>query len=102
LNSPCFTHAYLRLRLSFTTTDTDLGIGGSIVAGQAPSGEYHAPTASSVRIAMPSLPDQMAFYIDGEAQKGRREADAMFIELAEGSHHWELTDKLPVPLRRVS
>jgi hypothetical protein len=84
--------------LSFTTTDTDLGIGGSIVAGQAPSGEYHAPKASSVRVSMSSLPDQMAFYIDGEAQKGRREADAMFIELAEGSHHWELTDTLPVPV----
>jgi hypothetical protein len=84
--------------LSFTTTDTDLGIGGSIVAGHAPAGEYYAPKASSVRIAMPALPDQMAFYVDGEAQKGRREADAMFIELAEGSHRWELTDKLPIPI----
>jgi hypothetical protein len=84
--------------LSFTTVDMDLGIGGSIVAGQPPSGNYHAPKASSVRVSMPLLSDQMVFYVDGEAQKGRREGDVMFIELTEGSHHWELTDKLPVPV----
>ena len=84
--------------LSFTTADTDLGIGGSIFAGQMPSGEYFAPKASSVRISMPSLPPRMAFYVDGESQKGRLEADTLFIDLPEGSHHWELTDKLPVPI----
>ncbi|MGA2852481.1 MAG: hypothetical protein ABSE46_26040, partial [Terracidiphilus sp.] len=84
--------------LSLTTGDTDLGIGGAIVIGQAPRGEYYAPKASSVRIAMPSWPAQTAFYVDGEAQNARREADQMVIDLADGSHHWELTDKLPVPM----
>jgi len=84
--------------LSFTTADSDLGIGGSLADGQAPCGEYYAPRASSVRIAMPSWPDPMAFYVDGEVQKAKREADQMVIDLEEGSHHWELTDKLPVPM----
>jgi hypothetical protein len=84
--------------LSLTTSDTDLGIGGSFVSGDMPRGEYSAPKASSVRIAMSSLPDQMALYVDGEVQKGRREPNAMVVDLAEGSHRWELTDKLPVPV----
>lgn len=84
--------------ISFTTADTELGIGGYLAAGTMPSGEYYAPKATSVRIAMPSWPDQMVFYVDGEAQRGRREADAAIVDLAEGNHHWEMTDKLPVPI----
>jgi hypothetical protein len=84
--------------LSFTTADPDLGLSGTIVAREAPRGEYYAPKASSVRIATPSWPDQIAFYVDGEVQEPKRDANQMVIDLAEGSHHWELTDKLPVPM----
>jgi hypothetical protein len=84
--------------LTFTTADTDLGIGGSVVAGQASSGEYYAPKPSSVRISIASIPAEMTFYVDGTARAAQRESGALVIELEEGRHHWELTDKLPVPL----
>ncbi len=81
-----------------TTKDTDLGIGGSVVAGQAPRGEYFAPKPSSVKISMPSLTEQIKFYIDGAAQQGKLESGVLTLELKEGRHHWELTDRLPVPV----
>jgi hypothetical protein len=84
--------------ITFSVEDTDLGVGGSIVAGQAPSGEYHAPRPSSVRIAMASLSDKTTFYVDGEARTARRESGTLVIDLLAGSHHWELTDTLPVPI----
>jgi hypothetical protein len=82
----------------FSTSDTDLGIGGSIVAGQAPSGAYCAPQASSVTIAMPSLTDKTLFYVDGEARAVRHEHGSLAVELPAGIHRWELTDALPVPV----
>jgi len=84
--------------VSFTTTDIDLGFGGFIVPGQQLSGEYYAPGPSSVRIAMSTLSDKDVFYVDGAARTAKRESGALMIELEEGTHHWELTDKLPVPL----
>jgi hypothetical protein len=83
--------------ISFSTTDTDLGIGGSVASGQAPSGEYFAPNPCSVKIAMSSLSDKMMFYVDGEPRMGTREPGALILNLDAGRHHWELTDRLPVP-----
>jgi hypothetical protein len=84
--------------LTFTTEDTDLGIGGSIVEGRAPSGEFFAPKASSARITAPFLSEKTIFYIDGAAANGRREPGALLLDLTQGRHHWELTDALPVPI----
>ncbi len=82
----------------FSTQNTDLGIGGTIVPGVAASGEYYAPRPSPVRVALTALTDKTVFYIDGQATRGRREAGALVIDLGEGRHHWELTDGLPVPI----
>lgn len=84
--------------ITFNTEDLDLGIGGSIIAGQAPSGEYHAPRPSLVRIEMASISDKTTFHIDGESRAGRHESGTLVIDLPAGSHHWELTDKFPVPI----
>jgi hypothetical protein len=81
-----------------STDDTDLGVGGKIVAGQPPQGEYFAPKPSSVRISAPGLGGKNAFYIDGVAQSAKPEGDDFVIELAAGPHHWELTDQLPMPV----
>ena len=81
-----------------TTESTDLGIGGSITAGQQPIGKYYAPTRSTIRVTTPRLAGNYAFYIDGALKALTREADAMVIELPEGTHHWQLTDRLPVPI----
>jgi hypothetical protein len=78
----------------FSTEDTDLGIGGSIAPGVAARGVYYAPKASSIRVAGSAL----TFYIDGEAATGRAESGAILIDLAQGRHHWELTDGLPIPI----
>jgi hypothetical protein len=80
------------------TEDTDLGIGGKIVAGQPPHGEYFAPKPSSVRISAPDPGGKTVFYIDGAALTAKREGDAFVIDLAAGHHHWELTDQLPMPI----
>jgi len=84
--------------IAFSTADTDLGIAGSIVAGQSARGEYFATKAASVNITVASLSDTAVFYVDGEALTGRREANALILDLKEGNHHWELTDSLPVPI----
>jgi hypothetical protein len=84
--------------ITFITTDTEFGIGGFIVSGQAPSGQYYALTPTSMKIAMPSLSEKMMVYVDGEAREARRESDAIILDLEEGLHHWELTEKLPVPV----
>jgi len=84
-----------------STNDTDLGIGGKLVAGQPPQGEYFAPKSCSVRISAPDLGGKTAFYVDGATQSTRREVDAFILDLAAGQHHWELTDQAPVPIAPV-
>ncbi|MDR3698175.1 MAG: hypothetical protein P4L56_00990 [Candidatus Sulfopaludibacter sp.] len=81
-----------------STQDTELGIGGAIVPGQAPRGVYYAPKPSPVRVAGQALTGETVFYIDGQARTARREAGALVIDLDQGRHHWELTDRLPVPI----
>ena len=83
---------------TLSADDTDLGIGGRLVAGQPPQGEYFAPKPSSVRISAPDLGSKNVFYIDGAAQSAKREQDAIVINLAAGHHYWELTDQLPMPI----
>jgi hypothetical protein len=82
----------------FSTDDSELGIGGSIVTGQPPRGEYYAPKPSSVKIVSALINDQSVFYIDGHARTVRRESGAMVVDLEAGQHHWELTGALPVPV----
>jgi hypothetical protein len=84
--------------ITFSTADTDLGIGGSVASGQSPRGEYFALRSTSVRIVATSLSDATVLYVDGEALTGGREPNALVVDLKEGNHHWELTDKLPVPV----
>ncbi|HWC98893.1 MAG TPA: hypothetical protein VG456_19165 [Candidatus Sulfopaludibacter sp.] len=80
--------------IEFQTRDTELGIGGSVVPGKAPCGEFYAPKPSSVSI----LSATSVFYVDGEARTGRRESGALWFDLEQGRHHWELTERLPVPI----
>lgn len=87
--------------ITFSADDSDLGIGGTIVAGQPPRGKYFAPKRTSLRIAAPALTEKTAFYIDGAAQSARRDQDALVIDLEAGHHQWELTDQLPVPIAPV-
>jgi hypothetical protein len=86
---------------TFSTEDTDLGMGGKIMAGQPAQGDYFAPKPCSVRISAPSLDGKSIFYIDGAAQNARREQHTIVIDLAAGHHRWELTDQLPVPIAPV-
>lgn len=80
-----------------TTTDTDLGIGGTVAPGQAPCGDYHAPNAASISITLPAA-EHAVFYIDGEAQTVTRKDSALVVELKAGRHRWELSDQLSVPM----
>lgn len=87
---------------TFSTTDTDLGIGATLLSGQPPRGEYVAPTASTVTITLPSSAG-MHFYIDGEAIGGEPQpaspsSAVLVVNLKAGRHRWELTDALPVPV----
>lgn len=84
--------------ITVSTEDADLGIGGSIVAGQSPCGEYYASQASSVTITLPSLSEKSVLYVNGEARTAQRVSGALVVELPAGSHHWEVTDELPVPV----
>lgn len=83
---------------SISTTDTDLGISGSLTADCAPQGEYYAVKLASIKITASSIPANSVFYIDGEAQTAQQQESSLRIELKPGRHHWELTDKPPVPI----
>ena len=84
--------------ISFSTDDTDLGIAGSFIEGQPPSGEFFATQDTIIRIHFPTLSGNTGFYIDGEMQSARRDEATLMIALMPGCHHWELTDRLPVPI----
>jgi hypothetical protein len=84
--------------VSFSTTDTDLGIGGSIVADKPASGDYFAPQPATIKITASFLSAKTIFYIDGSASTARRESGALVLDLEPGQHHWELTDTLPVSI----
>ena len=83
--------------MTLSTTDTELGISGSVVEGKALSGEFFAPKATSIRITTPKLTDKMQFYSDGAVATSKRQAGALVVYLTPGRHHWELTETLPVP-----
>ena len=84
--------------LTLVTEDTDLGFSARIADRSPLSGQYFAPKASRVRLILPGLKERAVFYIDGSPCTSRRESGALWIELAAGSHHWELTEALPVPM----
>jgi hypothetical protein len=81
-----------------TTEDSDLGIGGAVVAGQPLRGAYYAPRPGSVTITMPSAAEKITFYIDGEAQTIKHSGESLVIALREGEHAWELSEQLPTPV----
>ncbi|MDR3793507.1 MAG: hypothetical protein P4L03_09005 [Terracidiphilus sp.] len=80
-----------------TTADTDLGISGRLFAGQAASGDLYAPNASSICISLESVPDNLRFYVDGVLQNATWEGNRITVQIPEGLHRWELTDKRPRP-----
>lgn len=82
----------------FTTSDMDLGIGGSMVAGQPLRGSYCAPGPSRVTIAAPSDLEKMKFYVDGEEQAVTHDAGTFQVDLKQGHHQWELSKELAMPL----
>jgi len=84
--------------IALSTEDPELGISGSVVAGKPVVGDYHAVKPSRVRITLSEANEKLAFYIDGEAQRGLWESGALVVELAPGKHRWEVTDRLPVPI----
>ncbi|HEV2323104.1 MAG TPA: hypothetical protein VGS10_04030 [Terracidiphilus sp.] len=84
--------------LTFTTADTDLGIGGVIAPHKAARGVYDAPQAGSIRISLSAASEKAVFYIDGAAQTVRRVGDWLAVDLKQGAHRWELTGGLPVPI----
>ena len=84
--------------LVFATDDRDLGLGGAMVTDRAPSGDFFAPQAATVRITLPKLFSKAVFFIDGAALPARRESETLIVELTQGSHHWELSETQPVPI----
>ncbi|MGH9599429.1 MAG: hypothetical protein ACRD27_06165, partial [Terracidiphilus sp.] len=83
---------------TFTTDDSELGIGGVLAPDEPAHGQYYAPIPSSIRIALPPASANATFYIDGEAQPVRRDGATLILDLEQGAHRWELTAQLPVPV----
>lgn len=83
---------------TLATEDTDLGIGGILSDHTFPRGKYYATNAASIRLTPPAALQSATFYIDGEAQAGRREGSMLIVNLKAGAHGWELTDQLPIPM----
>jgi hypothetical protein len=87
--------------VSFTTSDTELGLSAKVPksGSQRPlDGWFHAPSSSSVEISFPTTSARPALYVDGARVTSTWNGDRMVVELAAGTHRWELTSALPVPL----
>jgi len=84
--------------ITFTTTDTDFGISGSVVAGLPPRGTYFAPSPVDLTITSSAMAADAIFYVDGAAQPPLHPSGTLVIKLLAGRHCWELTDTLPVPV----
>jgi len=84
--------------LALRTGDTGLGIGGTLIPGQATRGKYFAPTAASVTFALHHSSGKTRFYIDGAAQPIQQTAGEFAVMLPAGDHDWELSDTLPLPM----
>jgi hypothetical protein len=84
--------------LAFVTEDRDLGIGGAVEPGRAPSGDFYAPKATALKILAKDLPPATVLYLNGAAITGGAKAGEFAVTLAAGRHRWELTDALPAPL----
>ena len=85
-------------QLAIRAEHAQLAISAKVQPSMAASGEYETASACTVKISVPSLPAKAAFYVDGEAQSGQRQGNELTLRLQAGRHHWELTDKLPIPI----
>jgi hypothetical protein len=83
--------------VSFTTSDTNLGISATVSKDGQIRGFYFAPTASAVTIGLPAHSEQLVFYVNGEKILGSLSAKGFDAKLSAGGHPWELTAGMPVP-----
>jgi len=84
--------------ITFTTSDTELGIGGVVVSGLPPRGTYFAPSPVELTVTSSSLGAGSSLYVDGAAQLSSHSQNTLIIKLEAGRHCWELTHTLPVPI----
>jgi hypothetical protein len=83
--------------LSFSTSDSQLGIAGSIANSGSIRGVYAAPSASEIEIGLPSRLSKLRFFIDGHPGESATTADSLALKLPAGTHLWELSVAMPVP-----
>jgi hypothetical protein len=85
---------------SFTTRDPNLGISMKMVQAETKDvveGYFFAPAPSQVEIGLPANSVEIVLYVDG-TRIGRVLGERIAATLPAGTHHWELTAGLPVPL----
>jgi len=87
--------------LSISTSDSELGIGGSITKTGSIRGRFSAPTASNIEIVLPSGLSGARFFIDGEAMEDTGTAERLSVNLPVGTHRWEVSAGMPVPMAPV-
>ena len=82
---------------SFETDDNNLGISAKISENGNAWGYYIALRDSKMQIEIPAHSRKLTFFIDGQ-KYGESEDDQCTVELPAGTHRWELSAGLPVPL----
>ena len=80
------------------TQDTDLGFSARVSASAPLAGRYLATRPATVRISGSRVTGPLVFHVDGAPVAMPRDGGQHVVELPAGSHAWELTESLPVPI----
>ena len=83
--------------LTFSTTDTDLGISGTLTLNSV-CGKCYAPKSSEFTLSCSPTSNETHFYLDGVSQGIVSKDKPLTVILTPGEHSWELSTDLPTPL----
>jgi hypothetical protein len=81
--------------LTLMPSNPDVGISADLDSN-AIAGRYFTPERATLRFEAAGADSR--FYIDGAAQRLRREGSAWVVALPRGLHRWEFSSRLPTPI----
>ena len=86
-------------QFTMKVSHTDLGISAKLGQTGEATGQYFSPESGVLTLnAGTSKAGKFTVYIDGKAQKTERKGNNILVTLPAGSHTWQFTDGLPLPV----
>ena len=85
-------------QFSMKVSHCDLGISATFQQPKEVTGQYYTLKRGTVEFTVGSGIDGLVAYIDGKPQKTTRKGNTITMQLPEGSHTWQLSAGLPLPV----